>query len=73
MTRRTGYGWRSRLPSSAGVRVIPVLVDGAQMPTAAELPPSLRDLARRQAVSFSHRYECRNPRDGLPGRRLTAS
>lgn len=36
-----------------GVRVIPVLVDGARMPTAAELPPSLRDLVRRQAVALS--------------------
>jgi tetratricopeptide (TPR) repeat protein len=32
------------------VRIIPVLVDGARMPTAAELPESLHVLARRQAV-----------------------
>jgi TIR domain len=36
-----------------GVRVIPVLVDGARMPVAAELPPSLRGLVRRQAVALS--------------------
>jgi len=32
------------------VRVIPVLVDGAAMPKARELPDSLKPLARRQAV-----------------------
>ncbi len=36
-----------------GVRVIPVQIDGARMPAAAELPPSLRDLVRRQAVVLS--------------------
>ena len=35
------------------VRVIPVLVDGARMPSASELPPSLQGLARRQAVALS--------------------
>ena len=34
------------------VRVIPVLVDGAQMPRANELPASLQALARRQAVEL---------------------
>jgi Flp pilus assembly protein TadD len=32
------------------VRVIPILVDGATMPKARELPDSLKPLARRQAV-----------------------
>ena len=32
------------------LRVIPVLVDGARMPKASELPDSLKALARRQAV-----------------------
>jgi tetratricopeptide (TPR) repeat protein len=32
------------------IRVIPVLVDGARMPKAGELPDSLKALARRQAV-----------------------
>jgi hypothetical protein len=37
-----------------GVRVIPVLVDGASMPSAEELPESLRPLSRRHAVELSH-------------------
>jgi hypothetical protein len=37
-----------------GVRVIPVLVDQARMPTAAELPASLAQLTRRQALDLSH-------------------
>ncbi|MFY9687242.1 MAG: tetratricopeptide repeat protein, partial [Pseudolabrys sp.] len=32
------------------IRVIPILVDGAHMPKAGELPGSLKALARRQAV-----------------------
>jgi hypothetical protein len=35
------------------VRVIPVLVDGARMPSAADLPASLQGLARRQALELS--------------------
>jgi hypothetical protein len=35
-----------------GVQVIPVLVDGARMPTAAELPPSLTLLAQRPPLSL---------------------
>ena len=35
-----------------GVQVIPVLVDGARMPTAAELPPSLALLAQRAPLSL---------------------
>jgi TIR domain len=35
------------------VRVIPVLVDGAKMPSAAELPPTLAALSRRQALELS--------------------
>jgi hypothetical protein len=37
-----------------GIRVIPVLVDGAQMPAAEELPDSIKALARRHAVAVSH-------------------
>jgi hypothetical protein len=37
-----------------GVRVIPVLVDGARMPRPDQLPASLAPLARRQAVALSH-------------------
>jgi hypothetical protein len=36
-----------------GVRIIPVLVDGAKMPSDSELPPSLHGLARRQAVALN--------------------
>ncbi len=35
------------------VRVIPVLVDGARMPRIAELPTTLAQLARRQALELS--------------------
>jgi hypothetical protein len=35
-----------------GVQVIPVLVDGARMPTAAELPPGLARLAQRPPLSL---------------------
>jgi len=35
------------------VRVIPVLVEGARMPQAAELPDSLAQLAHRQALELS--------------------
>ncbi len=38
---------------SRGVRVIPVLVDGARMPPADELPDSLAALVRRQALELS--------------------
>jgi hypothetical protein len=37
-----------------GVRVIPVLVDGAAMPTANELPDNLKALARRNAIELRH-------------------
>ena len=37
-----------------GVRVIPVLVDGARMPRPDQLPASLAPLARRQAIDLSH-------------------
>ena len=41
-----------------GVRVIPVLVEGAAMPGADELPESLKKLARRQGIEISHnRFE----------------
>jgi hypothetical protein len=36
-----------------GVRVIPILLDGARMPRADELPASLAKLVRRQALELS--------------------
>jgi hypothetical protein len=38
---------------SRNVRVIPILVDGATMPGAEEVPPSLAGLSRRQALELS--------------------
>jgi TIR domain-containing protein len=37
-----------------GVRVIPVLVDGAAMPAPEDLPQSLRKLVRLQGIEISH-------------------
>jgi hypothetical protein len=37
-----------------GIAVIPVLVEGAVMPTRDELPPALHELARRQAIVVNH-------------------
>lgn len=38
-----------------GIRVVPVLVDGAVMPRADQLPADLAPLTRRQAVELSHK------------------
>jgi TIR domain-containing protein len=38
---------------SRGIRVIPVLVHGARMPSANELPESLQSLARKEAVTLN--------------------
>ncbi|MDQ2962406.1 MAG: choice-of-anchor D domain-containing protein [Pseudomonadota bacterium] len=38
-----------------GIRVVPVLVEGAVMPRADQLPPDLAPLTRRQAVELSHK------------------
>jgi hypothetical protein len=37
-----------------GIRVIPVLVDGAAMPRPDDLPDSLKKLVRRQGIEISH-------------------
>jgi len=37
------------------IPVIPALLEGARMPTQAELPPELADLARRQAIVLDDR------------------
>jgi tetratricopeptide (TPR) repeat protein len=36
------------------IPVVPVLIDGARMPKASELPDSLKPLARRQAIEVRH-------------------
>ncbi len=38
---------------SRGVRVVPILVDGARMPQSSELPEELASLGRRQAVEIN--------------------
>jgi len=38
-----------------GIRVVPVLVDGAAMPRTDELPAELQALTRRQAIEISHK------------------
>ena len=38
------------------IPVVPVLVDGARMPKAGELPDSLKPLVRRQAVEMRHAH-----------------
>jgi TIR domain len=40
----------------SGVRVIPVLVDGAALPTLADLPDDLQALLRRNSVVLSHQH-----------------
>lgn len=52
---------------SRNIRVIPVLLDGASMPTEAELPEPLRALARRNAL------EVRNSRFSSDSERLIAA
>jgi TIR domain len=37
-----------------GIRVMPVLVDGASMPKSTQLPDDLQPLVRRQAVEVTH-------------------
>lgn len=48
-----------RLETSAAlkrnIRVVPVLVDGAVMPRAEELPDEIKALTRRQAIELSHK------------------
>jgi len=39
---------------TGGVRVVPVLVQGAAMPTEADLPAALAPLATRQAIAIQH-------------------
>jgi hypothetical protein len=47
--------WEITLALRLGVRVIPVLVEGAQMPQPEQLPQQLSELAGLQAVALDHR------------------
>lgn len=38
-----------------GIRVVPVLLEGAAMPRVDELPEEIKPLARRQAIEVSHK------------------
>ena len=54
------------------VRVIPILVDGASMPRAGELPTSLAGLVRRQALELSPaRFDFDTSRVHQPASRRT--
>ncbi len=39
-----------------GIRVLPVLVDDAEMPEEEQLPPDLLPLLRRQAIEINHKH-----------------
>lgn len=39
---------------NSGLPVIPILIEGASMPKAHELPESLKDLTNRNALTLSH-------------------
>jgi hypothetical protein len=47
-------GWRWGPLLRGGVRVIPVLVEGAVMPRREDLPEDLADLAQRNALRIRH-------------------
>ena len=38
------------------MRIIPVLIGGAQMPEAGTLPSELKPLAKRQAIEIRHEH-----------------
>ena len=46
--------WEVRRALERGIRVIPILVDGANMPRAEDLPADLKPLARRQATRLDY-------------------
>jgi hypothetical protein len=50
---------------SNGVRVVPVLVGGARMPLANELPDELRELAHLQAIEIRADPDFRHDIDRL--------
>jgi hypothetical protein len=65
MDKQAGIGLRLNDPKdfvrleiaaalSRNIRVVPILLDGARMPTEEELPEPLRELARRNALEVSN-------------------
>ena len=50
----TSCGWRSRRRYNGILPVVPVLVRGARMPRAEQLPDDLKELAFRNAVELTH-------------------
>jgi hypothetical protein len=56
--------WEIREALTRGKRVIPVLVDGAPLPRAADLPPDLAPLAGRPALAriLKHQQPIPHPR-----------
>ena len=58
---------------AAGVRVIPVLVDGASMPRAEDLPEDIRQLVRHNAVFINHTTFARDVRELIDQLKLPGS
>ncbi len=50
------------LALAARLPVVPVLVEGATMPAALDLPPALAEFSRSQAVELSDRPGTTTPR-----------
>lgn len=58
---------------AAGVRVIPVLVDGASMPRAENLPEDIQQLVRHNAVFINHTTFARDIRELIDQLKLPGS
>ena len=58
---------------AAGVRVIPVLVDGASTPRAEDLPEDIRQLVRHNAVFINHTTFARDMRELIDQLKLPGS
>lgn len=56
-----------RTALTQGKRIVPVLVDGARLPTAAELPDDIAPLVRRQAVRLHDESWQRDVRELIHG------
>ena len=56
IVQTTSLPSRSRQPSPATFCVIPILIDGARLPRASDLPERLKPLVRRNAVEIRHAH-----------------